>query len=377
MKKKILIFSTAYFPYVGGAEVAIKEITNRLQSEYTFDLITARLNRALPKQEQIDAVTVYRLGIGIPIVDKLLLPCNGALLAYRLNKKSRYDLFWGMMVTFGSGAAYVAKILLGLQVPIVLTIQEGDSEAHLRYRWVGLIGSAWRLALRRSNFVTVISSYLEDRVHQFGYRGQLEVIPNGVDIRLFEGASVPHEGLSLITTSRLVYKNGIDDVILALPLLPQVRFRIYGTGSDEEMLKKLSEKLGVGERVEFLGQMEHSQLPSALHKADIFIRPSRSEGMGNSFIEAMAAGLPVIATQEGGIRDFLFDPKLNPDKDPTGRAVNPHDPEGVAQAVKLYLADKEMTKRIVSNAKKMVQEKYDWKLVAQDMKEKVFDELLK
>ena len=97
---------------------------------------------------------------------------------------------------------------------------------------------------------------------------------------------------------------------VTLPKLPEnVHFIVLGVGPDEVMLKKLVKHERVESRVQFLGQIEHNEMPLYLKACDIFIRPSRSEGMGNSFIEAMAAGLPVIATQEGGIADFLFDEK--------------------------------------------------------------------
>jgi glycosyltransferase involved in cell wall biosynthesis len=64
----------------------------------------------------------------------------------------------------------------------------------------------------------------------------------------------------------------------------------------------------------FHGQKDKKEMIELLHKADVFIRPSRSEGLGNSFLEAMAAGLPIIGTEVGGIPDFLFDPKTHKEK---------------------------------------------------------------
>jgi glycosyltransferase involved in cell wall biosynthesis len=116
-------------------------------------------------------------------------------------------------------------------------------------------------------------------------------------------------------------------------------------------------------------------MPLVLQACDIFIRPSRSEGMGNSFVEAMAAGLPVIATQEGGISDFLFDAKKNPDKSTTGWAVDRDSPEQIADAVKDIIANPEKVARVVATAKKMAFEKYDWDIIARDMREKVFARL--
>ena len=64
----------------------------------------------------------------------------------------------------------------------------------------------------------------------------------------------------------------------------------------------------------FWGQVDHKEMPKYLKISDVFTRPSRSEGFGISFVEAMAAEIPVVATQEGGLADFLFDPDRNKDK---------------------------------------------------------------
>ena len=82
--KKILIFSTSYYPFVGGAEVAIKEITDRV-SGVDFDIITGRFDFKLPKNEKIGNVNVYRVGFGFKTLDKLLLPFFGAIKTISLN----------------------------------------------------------------------------------------------------------------------------------------------------------------------------------------------------------------------------------------------------------------------------------------------------
>ena len=137
----------------------------------------------------------------------------------------------------------------------------------------------------------------------------------------------------------------------------------------------LAKEEGVDARVEFMGTIENTKLPLYLHATDIFVRPSRSEGLGTSFIEAMAAGLPVVATQEGGIADFLFDAKRNPEKPTTGWAVDKDSPEQIAEAVKEIMSNPSQVSRVIQNAQELVKETYDWNLVAKDMKEKVFGKL--
>lgn len=369
---KVLIFSTAYLPFVGGAEVAVKELTDRLGRDIRFDLITARLKSGLPSVEQVEAVRVYRIGFGIPIIDKLFLPFLGALKALELNRKNKYDYFWCIMVSFASGAAYIAN-WFQKKVPVILTLQEGDSEKYLRSKWFGLINLSWKLALVRTDILTAISNYLLERAQRLGYRGVSYLIPNGVDVEKFSANNIGQHPMlakdgvtTLITTSRLVEKNAVGDVIEALKFLPvSVRFKILGVGPLEQALRARVKELKLEGRVDFLGFISQTDLPRHLHQADIFVRPSLSEGMGNSFIEAMAAGLPVIATPVGGIPDFLKDGE-------TGLMVEPKSPRLIAFQVQKLISDRVLRDKIVINAKRMVKEKYDWDLIAKQMKDKVF-----
>jgi len=174
----------------------------------------------------------------------------------------------------------------------------------------------------------------------------------------------------------LVAKNAVDDVVSAIALLPkQIKFIVFGTGPDGDKLKAQVAKLGLEERVLFRGHISHAVMPKYLKACDIFIRPSRSEGMGNSFVEAMAAELPVIATQEGGIADFLFDEKRNPEQETTGWAVDANNKEQIKMAVEDIINHPEKVKKVVENAKKMAIEKYDWNLISKRMDEDVFKQL--
>lgn len=364
---KVLIFSTAYLPLVGGAEISVRELTDRM-SGIEFDLITARLRPNLPKFERVGVVNVHRLGFGIEMLDKLLVPFLGAWKAWWLNREKKYDYFWCVMASFASGAAYIAN-WFQKKVPIILTLQEGDSEKWLRYRWFGLIDLSWRLALKNTDHLTALSNYLLERARRLGYRGKSYLVPNGVDIKRFQ--IVKHSvfdksAIKIITTSRLVEKNGVGDIIEALGFLPEnVHLKVIGSGSLEEVLKLKADRLQVGHRVEFLGEIQNSDISKYLSEADVFVRPSLSEGQGISFIEAMASGLPVVATPVGGIPDFL-------EHEETGLFCKVSDPKSIADVVERLIHDELLRKRLVENARKMVEEKYDWDLIAREMRSKVF-----
>src|SRR3989344_1764106 len=320
MKPRIVIFSTAYYPFVGGAEVAIKEITDRLASQFDFEMITARLDAKLAKEEQIGSVLVHRIGFGSNF-DKLLVPFLGALKVAEINKKREVNLFFPVMATYASGAAYIYNIFHSRKIPVVLNLQEGDSEEHLTKRHFGLIDLSWKMALKRSSYITALSNYLMNRARSLGYKGLGKVIPNAVNAQAFASNLNKRErtalrkklGFSeddfvLITTGRLVVKNGVADIIKALAYLPkEVKFLSVGSGPLEAELKLLVKSYKLEGRIVWLGFVPNNELPNYLAASDAFVRPSLSEGLGISFLEAMAAGLPVVATPVGGIPDFLKD----------------------------------------------------------------------
>ena len=401
-KKKILIFSLGYYPHIGGAEVAIKEITDQSSAEeFEFHLICNRYDSTLEKLEQVGNICVHRIGITtknptmgdlskFPLhLNKLLFQWLAFRKAKQLHKREQFNAIWAMMAHATGVPAGKFKRAFS-EVPYVLTLQEGDPPEYIEHkmRW---FGKSFTNAFVLADVVQSISTFLASWARRQGFDGKSVVIPNAVDTAHFtkevsaklitelkQSLNKKDGDTFLVTTSRLVPKNGIDTVIEALPLLPpQVKFVVFGTGPEVEKLQSLASSLGVVERVLWRGQIGHDEMPSYLKACDIFIRPSRSEGMGNSFIEAMAAGLPVIATQEGGIADFLFDENRNPNQEPTGWAVDKDNPVSIKTAVTDILSKPAKVETVTTNSKAMVIEKYDWDLVAKRMQEEIFQPLFK
>jgi glycosyltransferase involved in cell wall biosynthesis len=400
MKKRVLIFSLAYFPkHVGGAEVSIKEITDRID-DIEFHMVTNRFDSTLPAVEQMGNVLVHRIGIARPNpsmadlrkwplhLNKALFQFMAAWHAWRLHRKYRYDATWAMMAHSCGVPAALFK-MVAPRVAFILNLQEGDPPEYIE-KTMRPVWPLFKRAFTSADAVQCLSTFLSRWAKRMGYPGVPIVIPNAVSAKHFSQTYPPTVldrikdelgkkmgDVFLVTTSRLVKKNAVDDVIRALPLLPEnVGFVIAGTGPDETMLRALARELGVEARVHFLGHLGHADMPAYLQACDIFIRPSRSEGFGASFAEAMAAGLPVIATQEGGLADFLFDEKRNPEKPVTGWAVDRDSPQEISEAVKAMMANPEKVRAVVRTAREMVFEKYDWDIIARDMREKVLARVL-
>lgn len=391
MTKKILIFSLAYYPsYVSGAEAAIKEITDRTDGdEYEFHLITHLFDKAAPRVETIGRVTVYRVGFGGAYLSKILFVPLAAWKARSLHTSLHFTGMWAMM-TYMLMPLTLAR-WIGVKVPYVLTLQDGDPYDKVFERW--FIKPALLLidaGFKHATVIQVISEYLGTWPVKRGYQGEVIMIRNGANPKNFKRFYSDEELLKikdalgkkegefyLMIAARLVYQKGIDAVIRALPLLPvEVKFLIAGGGPDEQMLKDLATELGVTDRVVFLGALERDDVPKYRNTivADVFVHPSRSEGLGNSVLSAMAGRLPVIASQVGGLADFIFDEKS--DRPATAWAVEPNAPEQIAAAVRDIMAHREKVIERTQNARTMVEREYEWGAIAADMKEKVLGKLV-
>lgn len=384
--KRVLIFSLTYHPYVGGAEVAIKEITDRISpEEYVFDMITLRFDKNLPAVEKLGNVTVHRIGFTadapkisdrrMPLqckIAKILFPFTSFLKAISLHRKNHYDLTWAMMANHAGFGALLFK-LTHPRIPFVLELQDGNSLEQVKQRQpvLRLLWPLYRQIYLRADRIKVISRFIEALVREVGYRGSVGVIPNAVDTRAFS-APVSEEtkqelkakfgkslgDVFLFTASRLVLSRGVEDVIRALPHLPlEVKFLIAGDGQDREKLEAIAREEGVAGRVIFAGHVDYKELPALLQISDVFVRPSIIEGFGNAFVEAFAAGVPVVATPVGGIPDFLTDGE-------TGVFCKVRDPQSVAEAVRRYLDDPALVAHVTKNAREVAIERYDWEMIA-------------
>ncbi len=371
--KRILILSLAYYPSEGGAEIAVKEITRRLP-DMKFDMVTMLTGKSQKLKEEVGNVSVHRIKS-----TKTTFPVEAYLYAKKLHMEQPYNAIWAIMAARAGGAALFFKYNFP-EVKYILTLQEGDPVWYMKLRSLYYINPFFKKIFINADKVQAISNYLSDYAHAMGYEGEVEVIPNGVDLEIFqkdygnrqkirEKFGVSSDDVLLVTTSRLVTKNRTGDIIESLKFLPDnTKLFIVGEGKLKESLKNLAKNLGVEERVKFLGHHLYHEIPQYLQASDIFLRPSISEGFGNSFVEAMAAGLPVIGTPVGGIVDFLKDGE-------TGLFCEVKNPKSIAEQVERLLNDKKLREKLIKNGKNLAKEKYSWDLIAKEMRSRVFSDI--
>ena len=359
----VLILSTAYLPQIGGSELAVKNITDRLP-DIQFDLITLRSSKNFPACEKIGNVNIYRVGDRIGFFSFLLpknfFPISVFLKARQLIlKNGRYDIIHAYQASQAAGGGWLLKWIYP-KTPFLLTVQEGKDLN--RQQW--LLRFFRYFIFKKADAVTVISNYLAQYVRSQNSKASISVIPNGVDVAKFKPEG-EHNSKTIITSSRLVEKNGIGDLVDAIAIIkkesPDIKLLIVGSGKQAKELKTKSSLLGLENNIEFMGEVSNDLLPQYLVKASIFVRPSLSEGLGMAFLEAMAAGLPIVATPVGGIPDFLKDGE-------TGLFCKVGDPEDIAAKINRILSDDNLRNRLILNGRRLVEEKYTWGKIADQFK---------
>jgi glycosyltransferase involved in cell wall biosynthesis len=221
--------------------------------------------------------------------------------------------------------------------------------------------------LKEADKIIAVSNATKDYVLSLGAKPEkVKVLHNGVDLVKFRPLAGKREeirrklGISkdavvVLTVRRLVYKNGIDTLIetanIAVKKNPKIIFLVVGKGPDFNNVQLRIEQLGIEKNFRLTGFVKDEDLPFYYNAADFFVLPSKSgEGLPLVALEAMACGLPVIATNVGGIREILM-------KD-YGKLVPPNQPELLDRAI-LEFCNVDFSSR-KKELRAIVEEKYSW-----------------
>ena len=179
-------------------------------------------------------------------------------------------------------------------------------------------------------------------------------LPNNTDLR--RQYSIPQNSIICIAVGRLVAIKGFDILIQTAHLLGKqlknVHFLIVGDGQCKAELADQVNALGVNKSVTFAGYQDHETVLSFVKSSDIFIMPSRYEGTPIALLEAASLGIPVIASNVGGIPELVQDQVH-------ALLVPPDDPQSLAQAVKRIINDKKLAETLSANAVERIKEKFN------------------
>jgi glycosyltransferase involved in cell wall biosynthesis len=204
----------------------------------------------------------------------------------------------------------IFKALRCLSLPLVSTPAGAGAFGDIAYlRSVPFSERLITLLDRHCETINLIAPRMEHDLREAGFKhAPLTHIPNGIDVNSLSrhGRKGP---LRAICVGRLVPQKGYDILIRALASGPLLQSRlivdIVGDGPERDALVSLAESMGVSSMIQFVGKKSAIEVRQHLLDADLFILPSRFEGMSNAALEAMEAGLPLVITHCGGLDEYL------------------------------------------------------------------------
>jgi glycosyltransferase involved in cell wall biosynthesis len=232
-------------------------------------------------------------------------------------------------------------------------------------RWYGFLGMQMKVARAMPRVVTVSESSKRDIVAQMGVRAdRLHIVPVGVDPEIFhpmpEVARIP--GRLMTTTSSDVPMKGLVPLLEALAKVrterDDVELVIIGKAKEKSKIPALIERLGLRDRVQFVSGVATERIVELYAEAEIAVVPSLYEGFSLPAIEAMACGVPLVATTGGAL------PEVVGTDGETGLLVPPGDPDALAHMLLRALGDAELRARIGAAGRARALDKFTWRATA-------------
>lgn len=363
---RILIINSEYPPLGGGAGNASAFIARGLAAMgHEIVVITSRFQN-LPHQEQYNGLTLYRIPALRQMLDRsnafeqIIFMISASFSALSLTRHFKPGATLAFFGVPSGAVAYLLKVLY--KIPYIVSLRGGDVPGFRPYDFRifhKLLAPLLRIVWKHAAAVVANSNGLRDLARAFESRFEIPIISNGVDLEGYKSENRNETFPLLLSVGRVVYQKGFDLAMRALAGIKDIEWKWYiaGDGPQMEALQTLAKELGIAERVIFLGWQSRVDLIEQYKKASLFIFPSRHEGMPNALLEAMASGLPVIATCIAGNEELVVDGE-------TGFLVPSEDVNALGVAIRKLLTDAVLRQQMGLASRHRVEENYSWESTA-------------
>jgi glycosyltransferase involved in cell wall biosynthesis len=354
------------FDRIGGYELQALSLASHYQRNGVRSFLVSNNVAGLPGREERLGVVIHRLPPSPPHRPNWAALFT-SFLTFLESHRHEYDVIHCHALTFLAACCARIGRILGKPVVVKVATERDVREYHdnrslhfrLFFRW-----------LKRADRLLCLSESIQREAIACGFRAEQTVIaPNGVDTERFApapptsrtnaraAAGFGPADFCLLFVGRLVERKGVDVLLRALAASQRAkasRLLVVGAGPERQQLERLAAELGIAAQVQFLGEVTDVAPFHAC--ADAFVFPSRLEGLPNALLEAMASGLPAIATRIGGCVDVMTEQ--------SGVLVPPDDVGALAAALDLLAGAAERRATLAIAGRQRVLERFCFPVTA-------------
>ena len=378
---KVLMVISQFYPMIGGAEKQAQLLAKKLtEGGVIVDIVTGWWKFGTARKEKIDGIQIFRnftcwgvFGLkrnrAIRMVGGLIYMMS--LAAYLFFHRREYDIIHVHQSLYPA----FLSILIGkkiLKKPVLVKSASSGRTSDIEFlRRLPFGRFQLNYLLKETDYLVAVSKATGTDFKEIGYpESRIVYIPNGVEIPT-KGKTLFGRVINALTTARLSEEKGVDVLLRALTIVVRqektLKLVVIGDGPLESELKRLAQSLGLVGSVDFMGMTRN--VAQHLKSADIFVLPSRTEGLSNALLEAMSHGIPCVATNVGGNSELLG---AGDEKIPSqgyviarnGLLVNPDDVRGLSEAILYVIRNQRKGEEMGRIGRKFIEENFSIDLVA-------------
>ncbi|HWP91070.1 MAG TPA: glycosyltransferase family 4 protein [Thermodesulfobacteriota bacterium] len=380
---RVLFCNYEYPPLGGGGGVVNALLAEEMAKRHEITVLTSQ-GLGLPRESVENGVRIIRTPVFFRrkeavanLLSMLAFIPMGIRVGEKLLRSAQFDVINTHFVLPTGPVGDALSRFSG--IPNVLSLHGGDlyDPSNLISPYRNPLLRPWvKRLLRRADMVVGQSNNTLDNMRRF-YTPEIEGIRIPLGIRkpmvvssFRRDYGFKEDDVLLVTVGRLVARKAITQLIQMIHILKDKRLRllILGTGPQEYLLKKETQRMLLDDQVLFFGHVEESNKFSILQICDIYVSTSQHEGFGLVFLEAMACGLPIVCYDHGGQTDFLINQE-------TGYVVSLNDQDLFRKQLQLLVENRSLRKTIGENNKQRVEAFYIDKCAL--MYENVFDKAIR
>lgn len=361
-----ITFVTYIYPYPDrgynpGVERVIQELARELSSQgHEVHVITTYRNGGEMEYDQDEGVHLHRVSDSRRYLNRVGSLFSFDLLSLNYSIRSYSELLESSDVIH----AFTPIVWKSFSTPLVAHYHHWDDVSTPKeYLYLPTSHQLWLQCYDIADQVITVSNYSANDISKRGVdKDKISIVPNGVDLKTYYPGPSSKEfdqwDTVLLYVGPLMERKGLKYLIRAMPDIlnkhPNTGLLLVGSG-ERGPLVQLAENIGVKENIQFEGFVSEGELPEYYRSADVFVLPSLLEGFGMVLVEAMASGVPVVASNATSLPEVVGQ---------AGITVPKKESDSLYEAITELLDDSSMRRSLANQAEKRVQENFTWERAA-------------